>query len=374
MAVSLNIYRTFYHQYQWPYSDCGVLEDNSLDIDLPDRSIFDILVEQHANYPYTRKMCLVICTQVMTSRVCGCNTRRIGYQVPNISVCSLADELTCALNLWNSAVSLQERCSTKCPFECSQSVFHPEISYADQSILKSDYRGIIGNTYWCAYKYIYFVPSCNSNGSIDENLVQIFNYTYFFQVIVQIAIRYDSLSYIELEEEPKMSGEELLGIIGGHLGLFLGMSLLSFVELVELLAISSTRSNAGEKFKILKTTKDHVDRLNIVALPNVFRARHTFISIVWLVLFMASFSVCMFLVVHSIMEFTAYAVSTTVIYGNDAQTYPPAVTLCNKHPLNSEFAIEILYNYSIIDLLNFPVVSGNSNFKNDFSIYSFYIR
>ena len=204
MAVSLNIYRTFYHQYPWPYSDCGVLEDNSLVIDLPDRTLFDILVEQHANYPYTRKMCLVICTQVMTSSLCGCNTRRIEYQVPNISVCSLADELTCVLDLWNSAVSLKDNCSTKCPFECAHSVFHPEISYADQSISPSEFASIIGNTYWCAYIYKYldwWYPSCLLYDNqttyydytydnqttyydyTDGNQITYYNYTYFYPVL-----------------------------------------------------------------------------------------------------------------------------------------------------------------------------------------------
>ena len=42
--------------------------------------------------------------------------------------------------------------------------------------------------------------------------------------------KYEALAVIESEERPKISGEELLGMIGGHLSLFLGMSLLSFVE------------------------------------------------------------------------------------------------------------------------------------------------
>ena len=32
-----------------------------------------------------------------------------------------------------------------------------------------------------------------------------------------------------------MSGENLLGTLGGHLHVFMGMSLLSFVEIIELL-------------------------------------------------------------------------------------------------------------------------------------------
>ena len=52
--------------------------------------------------------------------------------------------------------------------------------------------------------------------------------------VVEVAVFYDSLNIAVMDESPKISSEELLGAIGGHLHLFLGMSLLSFVELLEL--------------------------------------------------------------------------------------------------------------------------------------------
>ena len=56
------------------------------------------------------------------------------------------------------------------------------------------------------------------------------DYSFFYQDISQVMNKYEALAVIESEERPKISGEELLGMIGGHLSLFLGMSLLSFVE------------------------------------------------------------------------------------------------------------------------------------------------
>ena len=52
--------------------------------------------------------------------------------------------------------------------------------------------------------------------------------------LVEFTVYYDSLSYTLVDEEPKHNIERLLCTIGGHLHLFLGMSLLSFVELAEL--------------------------------------------------------------------------------------------------------------------------------------------
>ena len=326
-------------------------------------------------YPYTRKACLSVCTQVKTSELCGCNTRRIEYKLPNITTCSMADELGCAVDLWNSAKLLHELCSNKCPFECSQSVFHVDINYVEQSFLKTDHRGILGVQYWCLYflNYFYFYPpNCENGFLFDEFDDKI--YKYFYQVITQFSIRYDSLSYIKLDEEPKISGEELLGIIGGHLGLFLGMSLLSFVELVELFLLVFSQKALPEQNEIVlpassiqsisKRTKEYIDRLNIVALPNLFRARYSCFSVIWLTLFMGSVSVCIFLVVNSVLEFTSYAVTTTVFYGKNEKIDYPAITLCNRHSLNSEYAYEIINNLTTFDAIHFPGLFGNYYLKN----------
>ena len=58
-----------------------------------------------------------------------------------------------------------------------------------------------------------------------------------YQSNTEISVSYDSLSYTQVEEEPKITLEDVIAMIGGHLHVFLGMSLLSFVELFELIAI-----------------------------------------------------------------------------------------------------------------------------------------
>ena len=53
--------------------------------------------------------------------------------------------------------------------------------------------------------------------------------------VAKVSIYYDELSYTEVTEVPRMTWDELLGKLGGHLHLFLGMSALGFVELFELM-------------------------------------------------------------------------------------------------------------------------------------------
>jgi hypothetical protein len=52
---------------------------------------------------------------------------------------------------------------------------------------------------------------------------------------VVLNIAYDSLSYTEIREHSKMNFIALLGSIGGNLSLFLGVSVLSLFEIVEVL-------------------------------------------------------------------------------------------------------------------------------------------
>ena len=53
--------------------------------------------------------------------------------------------------------------------------------------------------------------------------------------VVKFSVSYDALVYAEAREEAKIPWDTLLGTIGCHLHLFLGMSAISIVEILELL-------------------------------------------------------------------------------------------------------------------------------------------
>ena len=52
--------------------------------------------------------------------------------------------------------------------------------------------------------------------------------------IIKFSIYYESMSYTLSTESPTLDVEGLLAYIGGTLGLFLGISVLTFVEFVEI--------------------------------------------------------------------------------------------------------------------------------------------
>ena len=73
------------------------------------------------------------------------------------------------------------------------------------------------------FEYNYLINSRNSQTMESSNSTQ-------------ISVYYDDLKYTFLSENPKVEFVGLVSNIGGSLGLFLGISFFSFVELFEVLA------------------------------------------------------------------------------------------------------------------------------------------
>ena len=219
------IKRNTYNQYEHPYSECTVLEDNTLIVQLADRSIFDRVVK--TGYAYSRKVCYMVCEQVMITRICGCNSYRLSYQVEGFNSCPYyKNEIIgggCDTQVDTNFTSiLTEFCLPRCPIECHRSFF--TTSTSEYTYDKNYFNNYLSNF------------SFHNDVSKDTDLAQ-----YAYDTMIEIWIEYDTLAFTEMSEEPKMSGEELFGEIGGHLHLFLGMSLMSFMEIFELLAFVAWR-------------------------------------------------------------------------------------------------------------------------------------
>ena len=74
--------------------------------------------------------------------------------------------------------------------------------------------------------------------------------------LVKISVHYDTLGYRVTEEKEAMSVDALVGTLGGHLHLFLGMSLVSFLEVFELAmtmskAMSRNNKTTRRRYKLL---------------------------------------------------------------------------------------------------------------------------
>jgi hypothetical protein len=57
--------------------------------------------------------------------------------------------------------------------------------------------------------------------------------------MVKFSVYYEEMRYVVVADQAAISFQQLLGIIGGQFGLFMGASYLSFIEIVEMLFMVS---------------------------------------------------------------------------------------------------------------------------------------
>ena len=117
-------------------------------------------------------------------------------------------------------ISNYTECLPLCPTECNTQEFRISTSFL-------------------AYPHLSKVKSLSENPIIKSKYENISNVTVnqLRESIVSVAIYYEDLSYTVISKEPKISLLDLISSIGGIMGIFLGISFLSFLEIVEFIIL-----------------------------------------------------------------------------------------------------------------------------------------
>ena len=112
-------------------------------------------------------------------------------------------------------------CDYACPQKCNT------ISYSTETTSKNGFPTL---------NYVNFLV--NSDDNIASKFPNGTNDTVLMDFsrngLLKIVVNYNHLYYKLMDESPTITANDLFGNVGGDLGLFIGMSLLSFVELIEL--------------------------------------------------------------------------------------------------------------------------------------------
>jgi len=229
----VSMQRTFYHQLEVPYSDC---KKNSNSI------FYNVLAT--LNKPYTQKDCVILCRQKRIEDRCNCSDIRY-FPVTKQYRCNTTEEIKCCdleRNAFFERNDLPNECIELCPNECDKFIL---------STTTSDKRYLIrenAEKYYSNEKIKSKYPNRNLT---HEDLKGGF---------IRIHIYYDSLDYTSITESVKFSGSDLISNIGGTLGLFIGISVLSFVEIIEIiieifLILAKNKISTVELFKKKLTKK-----------------------------------------------------------------------------------------------------------------------
>ena len=143
------------------------------------------------------------------------------------------------------------------------------------------------------------------------------------------------LAYVEVVEEPLMDGWSLLGILGGHCHLLLGMSLASFLELgqfiLKALATSLGKASQRPSSRFLSPLRTQATLLKMGYIPSKLRSSYKLASILWTGMLLSSAGLCIFLFVQTSLDFASNQVTSTVSRIGDLST--TQVSFCNQNIL-----------------------------------------
>jgi len=213
--IYYQVERIFNQHLSQPYSTC--LKD--LTKFTKDKTLVDLILKQ--NRTYSQNDCLLYCSFLfaLEENKCGCNSslerfawdcQKKPYELSDSIKNCVADKLR------EFRKNFQfEKCSKYCPLECDS------ISYSITPLSKS-------------------IPGI---GEIDDtimavnsfNLSNLNTYEDIKRHYVQLCVYYKNLEYTYIDQEAKTETFNFISNMGGILGLFLGISFLSFVEILEIL-------------------------------------------------------------------------------------------------------------------------------------------
>ena len=217
IGTTISVNRIFYDQYKYKYSECTVDESGELTEPLANRYLYDQVLA--TGYSYSYDTCVSFCAQLGIIAKCNCTYPLIKFAPSeNLTYCFDTKQAECADSFHTSSYEsgnyVSETCEPMCPYECHQPIL-------DNSLY----------SYRLQFTRAYAESAMKASKSLsifDNDPVKLNNN------LVQVGIYYDSLSYTIIVEEPKITFENLIGALGGDLHLFLGMSLMSFLEIIEL--------------------------------------------------------------------------------------------------------------------------------------------
>lgn len=209
------IEKVYHEQLSEPYNDC--LKDVS-EFKM-NKTIINQLLQSNRKYLQTE--CFLFCSRLyaIEESNCGCQSSLLEFEKECVRKLSdkdlMNDSKKCVANYLKGFQNemLNEKCRKYCPLECDS------LSYSI-----TQYLGLINDKGK--------ISKVRKEGSYG---LEFDNYEELNKHFVGILVYFKDLKYTLIRQEPKTQMFDFISNIGGILGLFLGISFLSFIEIFEIL-------------------------------------------------------------------------------------------------------------------------------------------
>ena len=95
---------------------------------------------------------------------------------------------------------------------------------------------------------------------------------------------------------------------------------------------SSSENEPSFKNKIQYASLNWITASSAHGLPAIFRTDQIYLKIMWTILFVSSFTSCIYLIAKNTATFFEYNTSVNIGIYTESPSYFPAVTICNLNP------------------------------------------
>ncbi|XP_067675353.1 amiloride-sensitive sodium channel subunit gamma-like [Haliotis asinina] len=232
-ATSVGVTKVAVERVPQPYGDCKLYGDG---VEEPP----NIYTTEVPNISYSDKTCERTCVQQILLSRCGCcydiypcNSEAlniINTSIPHpVQFCTIESNKngTCASAVMERQMNNQLICPDTCYPPCLDETHHLELSAAIWPA--SNYLSSVLDDFIKALNNNQIVSPINENASVDDKD------TFVRRNMLRLTVFYKELNYQKITTRPSYTWKSLLSDVGGQAGLWLGFSLLTLGELLELI-------------------------------------------------------------------------------------------------------------------------------------------
>lgn len=212
--------KTIINKLPSPYSDCQIenqSDDRKKNLNR-DSYLYEFALGE--NITFKQIECVEICKIEEISLRCGCQFYDATFSKNrHLRLCDeLSDTVCYSFQARNMSNEIIDKCRSVCPLECTSITFKTTMwtNTFPSEALQNSYK---------AAKIFEKLGKGDYLDTLEKSR----------QNLVRLRVFYDELSFTQVTDSASVEIFDLLSNVGGNLGLFLGISFLSFVELVEIL-------------------------------------------------------------------------------------------------------------------------------------------
>ncbi len=204
---SFIVNRIYDQKLEHPYNDC--YKNVSLSDSQFNKTIIEFILSR--NRIYTQKECVSLCRNFIFNETnsCKCYLNELDEEIYKKCYVGNTNSKSQACVVQFQADFNHELCMRYCPSECDS--FSYDISLTTQSII--------------AY----------GNISLNSTFAEFLNYANLTRTFYGIRVYYEDLRYTWINQQAKIELFGLVSNVGGILGLFLGFSFVSLMEIFEII-------------------------------------------------------------------------------------------------------------------------------------------